>query len=90
MNKERELQDLETEMEKYSSKFQDLEESNYLLKRDNDGIKEQLRSVMQERIRLQKGLKELEEDNRELKEELEFYKARRVEDLNKLLNETYD
>ena len=90
MNKERELQDLEAEMEKYSSKFQDLEESNYLLKRDNDGIKEQLRSVMQERVRLQKGLRESEEDNRELKEELEFYKARRVEDLNKLLNETYD
>ena len=78
MNKERELQDLEAEMEKYSSKFQDLEESNYLLKRDNDGIKEQLRSVMQERVRLQKGLRESEEDNRELKEELEFYKARRV------------
>ena len=64
MNKERELQDLEAEMEKYSSKFQDMEENNYLLKKDNDVIKEQLRSIMQERIRLQKNMRELEEDNR--------------------------
>ena len=33
-------------------------------------MKEQMRAGMQERIRMQKSIHELEEDNRELKEEL--------------------
>ena len=54
-------------MEQYSSKFQELEENNYVLKRDNDGMKSQLRNLMQEKMRMQKGLREYEEDIRELK-----------------------
>lgn len=62
----------------------------YVLKKDNEGMKVQLRTIMQEKMRMQKSIKEYEEDIRELKEEISFYKAKRVDDLNKLLNETYD
>lgn len=34
-------------MEKYRSKFHNLEETNYVLKKDNDSMKTQLRTVMQ-------------------------------------------
>lgn len=49
-------------------------------------MKTQLRTLMQEKMRLNKSVKENEEDIRQLKEELNFYKAKRVDDLNKLLN----
>lgn len=61
-----------------------------MLKKDNDSMKIQLRTVMQEKMRMQKSIKEYEEDIRELKTEVSFYKAKRADDLNKLLNETYD
>lgn len=45
-------------MEKYRSKFHNLEETNYVLKKDNDNMKVQLRSAMQDKLRLQKVVKE--------------------------------
>ena len=77
-------------MEKYGSKFEELEENNFVLKRDNDSMKNQLRSAMQEKMRMQKSLREYEDDIRELQHEIEFYKGKRAEDLNRLLNESYE
>lgn len=46
-SKDRELQDLEMEMEKYLAKFNVLEENNYVIKKDNEAMKVQLRTLMQ-------------------------------------------
>lgn len=88
-SKDRELQDLEMEMEKYLAKFNVLEENNYVIKKDNEAMKVQLRTLMQQKLKMQKSIKDYEDDITELKEELVFYKAKRTDELNKLLNESY-
>lgn len=55
-----------------------------MLKKDNDSMKMQLRNVMQDKMRLARVNRELEEDMKELKQEVVFYKARRVEELGKI------
>ena len=55
-------------MEKYSSKFHELEEGNYVLKKDNENMKSQLRNFLQEKMRMQKSAREYEEDIKELKD----------------------
>ena len=55
-----------------------------MLKKDNDSMKMQLRNVMQDKMRLARVNRELEEDMKELKQEVVFYKARRVEELGNI------
>ena len=47
-------------MERYGNKFHDLEENNYVLRKDNEAMKVQLRGTMQEKLRIQKTLGEYE------------------------------
>lgn len=68
MSKEKEINDLEMEMEKYGNKFHDLEQNNYILRKENESMKAQLRGLMQEKLRIQKSTSEYEEDIKDLKE----------------------
>jgi chromosome segregation ATPase len=90
INKEREMHDLEAEMENYGAKFHNLEENNYILKKDNNAMKAQLRTLMQDKMKMQKTIHEHEEDIKELRDEVSFYKVKREDHLNQLLNESYD
>jgi hypothetical protein len=45
---------------------------------------------MQEKMKMQKTIQEHEEDIKELRDEVSFYKVKREDHLNQLLNESYD
>ena len=73
-------------MEKQGQKVNELEENNFFTKKEVEGVKHQLRIANNQKQKLQSLLLELESENEEMKVELDLYKARRAEDLGKVLD----
>jgi chromosome segregation ATPase len=84
------IRNLEQEMESYSGKVNELEEANYYLKRESEALRTQLNKLSEVKYELDEQIRCLEDDVGEFREEVEFYKGRRRQELTKLLNDTDD
>lgn len=86
--KDKQVADLQSEMEKYGQKVNELEESNYLLKREVERLQESCLSMEDENKEMEEHIHDLKYEIKELEEEKQFYKKRNLAELNNLLNET--
>ena len=86
MQKERQLDDLSSEIDKYGLKINQLEEANFMLKKQIQKLRQEMTILLEQNDSLQEQNYDLKEDLTELKEEIEFYKGKRIENLSKLLN----
>jgi septal ring factor EnvC (AmiA/AmiB activator) len=84
------IRNLEQEMEGYSGKVNELEEANYYLRKENEAVRAQLAKISEAKYELDEEIKCMEEDLAEMKEEVEFYKNKRRQELTKMLNDTDD